>query len=75
MKEFYYKKNQVALEQLKSDIKKYADQKKYETQDLDDSELGWAFQMRKISGITLGIGSRAVTVKIVDFSNDTVKVS
>lgn len=75
MKELYFKKNENEIEALKEDIKRYSNQKGLELQELDDPEKGWVCQMEKKSSITLGIASRAVTVLISDFSNDTIKVS
>lgn len=74
MKEIFKKKKYEQLKAFKNDIRIFAEENKLKFQEASDGEFEWVCQMRKNSKLTLGVRSRAVTIMIDDFSEDTIKI-
>lgn len=74
MKEMYFKKDLAKIKSFKESVKVYASSKEVELQEQGDNDVEWVCQMKKDSKWTLGVGSKALTVVIEDFSDDMIKV-
>ncbi|SEL39307.1 hypothetical protein SAMN04488700_0632 [Carnobacterium iners] len=74
MKEIYYKKDLSKLDSFKENVRKYVASKDYELQEQEGNQLEWVCQIKKESKWTLGIGSKALTIVIEDFSDNLIKV-
>lgn len=77
MKELYKKKNLENIQSFKNDIRLFAKENELVMQETDetDDSVQWVCQMKKESKMSLGIASKATTVIIDEFSNDTIKIS
>ncbi|WP_414839416.1 hypothetical protein [Carnobacterium sp. TMP28] len=74
MKEIYYKKDLSKLDSFKENVRKYVVSKDYELQEQEGNQLEWVCQIKKESKWTLGIGSKALTIVVEDFSDNLIKV-
>jgi len=77
MKEIYKKKNKDNIQSFKEDIRLFAKQEGLVIQETDEAEdsTQWVCQVKKESKLTLGVSSKATTIIIDDFSDDTIKIS
>lgn len=77
MKEIYKKKDQKNIQSFKNDIRLFAKENELAIQETDEAEdsVQWVCQMKKDSKFTLGIASKATTIVIDEFSEDTIKIS
>ena len=77
MKEIYKKKTKENIQSFKEDIRLFLKQEGLVIQETDEAEdsTQWVYQVKKESKLTLGVGSKATTITIDDFSDDTIKIS
>lgn len=76
MKEVYKKKNPEKVKAFKNDIRLFAKENELVIQETDETDsIKWICQLKKESKLTLGIASKALTIVIDEFSDDTIKIS
>ena len=75
MKEMYFKKDLIKLKSFKENIRKLASSENLEIQEQEGDNVDWVCQIKKDSKWTLSVGSKAVTILVNRFSDDTVKIS
>lgn len=77
MKELYKKKSLENIQSFKNDIRLFAKENELVIQETDETgdSPQWVCQMKKESKISLGIASKATTIIIDKFSDDTLKIS
>lgn len=71
MKKKYYHHDKNKLNLLKEDFSKFANDEKLDYQETEDSDGQWICQFKKKKGIT----SRAVTVLMTPYGDNTIQVS
>lgn len=77
MKELYKKKDYENIRAFKNDIRLFAKENELVLQETSETSdtAKWVCQMKKDSKFTLGIASKAITIIIDEFSDDTIKIS
>ena len=75
MKEMYFKKDLTKLKSFRENVRQLASSKGLEKQENSENNDSWVCQIKKDSKVTLSIGSKAVTILVESFSEDTIKVS
>lgn len=75
MKEMYFKKDLTKLKSFRENVRQFASSKELEKQENSENDDSWVCQIKKDSKVTLSIGSKAVTILVESFSEDTIKVS
>lgn len=75
MKEMYFKKDLTKLNSFRENVRQFASSKELEKQENSENDDSWVCQIKKDSKVTLSIGSKAVTILVESFSEDTIKVS